>query len=138
MSAAATPSRIALRLRLDTGVWSVPLQRVHHLAGYATLGGTREDYFLGWLLFHGRQVPVFDLNMVVCEQPTPENFGSRIVLVDAPESAGFPLIGLLAAGATDTVAANDEAAPLLDLDSYLPMLCTLIPAEPVSPAEPAA
>ena len=76
-------SRVALRFALSSGVWSIPLHRLHHLAGYATLAGEPEDYFRGWLTMRGEQVPVFDLNLVVCDQPTPEHFGSRIMVVNA-------------------------------------------------------
>jgi chemotaxis signal transduction protein len=126
--------RIALRLRLSSGVCSLPLERVHHLAGYATLSGQADDYFLGWFLFHGEQVPVFDLNRVVCDQPTEESFASRIVLLEAEEGAPTRLLGLLASGLTDTVAANDPAALPLRLDSYLPMLYPLIPEPPAESA----
>lgn len=122
--------RIALRLRLDSGLHSIPLHRVHHLAGYATLTGQPDDYFLGWLTFHGEQVPVFDLNRVVCDQPTVENFGSRIVILTADANAPTRYVGLLAADLTDTIAQNDPAVTPLHLDSYLPMLYPLIPAPP--------
>jgi len=129
---AEAQSRIALRLRLHSGPCSIPLHRVHHLAGYATLTGQPDDYFLGWLTFHGQQVPVFDLNRVVCEQPTPEHFGSRIMVLDAAAEAPTRYIGLLAAGLTNTVkvtvAAQDPDVPPLNLDSYLPMLYALIPS----------
>ena len=121
-------SRIALRLSLDTGVYALPLERVHHLAGYATLTGAADDYFLGWLSFHGEQVPVFDLNRVVCEKATPENFGSRIIIVQANEDAAVRYVGLLAAGVTDTVAAEDAAVTELNIDNYLPILYPIIPA----------
>lgn len=129
---------LSLLLRLDSGPCAIPLARVHHLAGFATLTGEPDDYFLGWLLFHGRTVPVFDLNRVVCDQPTPERFGSRIVLLEAASDAPTPLIGLLAAGLTDTVSTSatpvQNAVPPLDLDLYLPMLYTLIPPLPAEAA----
>jgi chemotaxis signal transduction protein len=125
-----TQHRIALRLRLDSGAWSIPLHRVHFVTGYATLTGQPDMYFLGWLLFHGQQVPVFDLNQVVCEQPTPEHFGSRILLIEAGANPAIPYLGLLASGVTDTVAGNDANTPTLDLDSSLPMLLTMIPPLP--------
>ena len=121
-------SRIALRLSLDTGVYALPLERVHHIAGYATLRGAADEYFLGWLSFHGEQVPVFDLNRVVCEAPTAENFGSRIIIVEADENESVRYIGLLAAGVTDTVTAQDVTITELNLDNYMPMLYPLIPA----------
>jgi len=130
--------RIALRLRLDSGPCSIPLHRVHHLAGYATLAGEPEDYFLGWLTFHGDSVPVFDLNRVVCDQPTPEVFGSRILILAAAPESPTRLLGLLAAGVTDTLSPADphhSDFPPLDLDAYLPMLYTLIP--PLPKAQPA-
>ena len=138
---AEAKSRIALRLRLHSGPCSISLHRVHHLAGYATLTGKPDDFFLGWLSFHGLQVPVFDLNRVICDQPTPEQFGSRIMVLDAPAEAPTRYIGLLAAGITDTVkvtaAAHDPDAPPLDLDCYLPMLYALIPTPiPTSIAAP--
>lgn len=97
------------------------------MAGYAALEGEPQDYFLGWLRFHGKFMPVFDLNRVVCEAPTPETFGSRIMVLEAGPSAPAPFIGLLAAGVTDTISANDPEAKPLDLSGYLPMLYTLIP-----------
>jgi len=131
---AEAQSRIALRVRLHSGLCSIPLDRIHHLAGYATLSGDAEDYFLGWLTFHGQQVPVFDLNRIVCDQPTAEHFGSRIILLHAADESPTRYIGLLAADLTDTVASNDPEAKPLDLDSYLPMLYTLIPEVPVAGA----
>ena len=125
---AAAHSRLGLRLALSSGLFSIPLGRIHHLAGYATLAGEPEDYFRGWLLFRGGRVPVFDLNRIVCEQPTPEHFGSRILLIKAARESPAPYIGLLASGVTDTIA--PQAAEPLDLDSYLPMLYTLIPHVP--------
>jgi chemotaxis signal transduction protein len=126
----ATP--LALRLALDCGLFSIPLQRLHHLCGFAALAGVPEDYFLGWLAFRGGPVPVFDLNRVVCDRATPERFGSRILIVPAGASG---LVGLLAGGVTDTLPANAQEAEPLDLDSYLPMLCTMIP--PAIPPAPA-
>jgi chemotaxis signal transduction protein len=113
-------------------MWSVPLHRLHHLAGYATLTGTPEDYFLGWLAMRGEEVPVFDLNRVVCDQPTPEHFGSRIMVLKAAAESSMPYVGLLAGGVTDTLSPGAMPVETLDLDSYLPMLYALIPA----PAEP--
>jgi len=134
MTAQAKP-RIALRLRLASGPCSIPLHRVHHLAGLASLTGEPDDYFLGWLTFHGEPVPVFDLNRIVCDQPTPEHFGSRIILVDAEPGAPTRHLGLLAACVTDTLSPGDPASgtvEALDLDLYLPMLYTLIPPVPAA------
>jgi chemotaxis signal transduction protein len=119
--------RIALRLAMHSGPCSIPVDRIQHLAGYATLSGKADDYFRGWLTYQGRQVPVFDLNRVLCDEPTPERFGSRIMLLETPDSAPTRSIGLLAPGITDTVAAGDSACSPVDLDSYLPMLCSMIP-----------
>jgi chemotaxis signal transduction protein len=131
---AGTKNLAALRLRLDSGPCSIPLHRVHHLTGFATLTGTPDDYFLGWLTYHGQQVPVFDLNRVVCDQPTPERFGSRIILlpIGPHASAGMTgkFIGLLAGDLVDTIAMSDPEANPLDLDGFLPMLYTLIPSPP--------
>jgi hypothetical protein len=129
-------SRIALRIGLASGPCSIPLHRVHHITGYASLSGKEDDYFLGWLTFHGQQVPVFDLNRIHCDEPTQERFGSRIILLPmgpgaSPEATGS-YIGLLAAGLTDTVATNDPEVNPFDLDSYLPMLYALIPTPPVA------
>lgn len=85
---------------------------------------------MGWLNFCGRPAPVFDLNRVLCETPTPEEFGSRIMLVNAPPDTGLPYIGLLAPAVTDTVAADDPGATRFDLDLYLQMLSNFIPAVP--------
>ncbi|WP_089409023.1 hypothetical protein [Granulicella rosea] len=126
----AAQHRIGLRLKLDSGVCSIPLHRVHHLAGFATLTGEPDDYFLGWLRFHGERAPVFDLNRVVCDAPTAESFGSRIILLEAAAGAATRYIGLLAAGVTDTAA----DLPELELDDYLPMLYTLIPEPPAEDA----
>ncbi len=119
-----------LRFRLQSGVHAVPLDAVHRVSGYATLIGEPEDYFLGWLKFHGRLTPVFDLNRVVCESPTEETFGSRIMVLEAGKEAPVPYIGLLAAGVTDTVSGDDPSVKLLDLRLYLDMLYTLIPEPP--------
>jgi chemotaxis signal transduction protein len=136
-SPAATPQaarpRLALRFALSSGIWSVPLDRLHHLAAYATLTGEPEDYFLGWLSMSGKHVPVFDLNRVVCDQPTPEHFGSRIMVLKAGRESPTNYIGLLAAGVTDTIAADTTSAELLDPENYLPMLYTLIPPPPAQP-----
>jgi chemotaxis signal transduction protein len=123
--------RTALRLRLPSGVCSIPLHRVHHLTGYASLIGDPDFYFLGWLTFHGEPVPVFDLSQVVSDQPTPEHFSSRILILEAGSESPARYIGLLAGGVTDTIAPSDpdaDAVEPLDLDSYLPMLYTMIPA----------
>jgi len=125
---------LALRFTLASGVWSIPLNRLHHLAGYATLTGEPEDYFLGWLAMRGERVPVFDLNRMVCDQPTPQHFGSRIMVINAAPKSPTAHIGLLAAGVTDTIAPGAEATETFDLDSYLPMLYTLIPPVPVGPS----
>jgi chemotaxis signal transduction protein len=130
-------SRVALRFALSSGIWSIPLHRLHHLAGYATLAGEPEDYFLGWLTMRGEQVPVFDLNLVVCDQPTPEHFGSRIMVLKAAPESRTAYIGLLAGGITDTVVLSAASIERLDLDSYLPMLYTLIPPAPVAPTSAA-
>jgi chemotaxis signal transduction protein len=120
-------AKLALRLRLASGPCSFPLERVHQLVGYAALRGEADEYFVGWLAFHGEQVPVFDLNRVVCDVATPEHFGSRILILHAPDHAGVKFLGLLAAEVTDTVRADDASVPPLDVNSYLPMLYTLIP-----------
>ena len=124
---ASAQHRIALRLLMHSGPCSIPLDRVRHIAGYATLSGQADDYFRGWLDYQGRQVPVFDLNRVLYDEPTPERFGSRIMLLETPVSAPTRFIGLLAPGITDTVAANDPTCSPVDLDRCLPMLYALIP-----------
>ncbi len=124
-------SGISLRFTLASGPASIPLHRLHHLAGYATLTGDADDYFLGWLSMRGEPVPVFDLNRVACDQPTPEHFGSRIMVVRAGTESPTPYVGLLAGGMTDTLADGADVAAL-DLDSYLPMLYNLIPTVPDS------
>ena len=121
---------LALRFALSSGAWSIPLHRLHHLAGYATLTGNPEDYFLGWLAMREQRVPVFDLNLVVCDQPTPEQFGSRIMVLKAEAGSPAPYIGLLAAEVTDTVLQSALSIEPFDLDSYLPMLYTLVPPIP--------
>ncbi len=125
---------VALRLELASGISSIPLSRLHHLAGYATLTGEADEYFLGWLEMRGEPVPVFDLNRVVCDQPTPPNFGSRILVLKAAAESPQPYIGLLAGGVTDTIDASGAASGAtvepLDIDSYLPMLYPLIPPLP--------
>jgi chemotaxis signal transduction protein len=124
--ATAPQSGLGLRIALSSGVVALPLARVHHLAGYASLEGTAEDYFLGWLRLRDAWVPVFDLNRVLCDEPTPERFGTRIVIVTA-RHAPVLYIGLLANGVTDTMPVGDAR---LDLDGFLPMLYTMIPAAP--------
>lgn len=119
-----------LRFRLQSGPHAVPLKRVYRLAPFASLAGEPEEYFLGWMCFYGQWTPVFDLNQVVCDAPTPEELGSRVLLVDAPPGSVAPYIGLLAAGMTDTVAADDKNVTPLDLDLYLQMLSTFIPPLP--------
>ncbi len=128
--AGAAQHRNGLRLRLSSGVCAVPLDRVARLVGYAALAGEPDGYFLGWLTLQGDLIPVFDLNKIVCEEPTPENFGSRILVVDAAKGAAVSSYGLLAAGVTDTVPMTDESLQPLDLDSYLQMLDVLTPTPP--------
>jgi chemotaxis signal transduction protein len=115
-----------LRIALSSGVVALPLARVHHLAGYARLEGAAEDDFLGWLRFRADWVPVFDLNRVLCDEPAAERFGSRIVIVKA-DRAPVAYVGLLADGITETIPVGD--APL-DLDGFLPLLVSMIPAPP--------
>jgi chemotaxis signal transduction protein len=124
----------ALRFRLHSGACSLPLLRVHHIAAFATLSGVPDEYFLGWLRFHGDWVPVFDLDRVVHEQPSPATLGTRIILIAADEKAPVRLIGLLAYGVTDTVAAGEAGIEPLALDTYLPMLYALMPPLPQEPA----
>lgn len=122
---------LQLRFRLQSGEHAIPLARVYAVAGYATLSGEADDYFLGWLRFHGELAPVFDLNRVACEQPTPETFGTRIILLSAGNAVPIRLIGLLAAGVTDTAAAGDAGVVTpFDLDGCLAMLVNLIPPVP--------
>lgn len=123
-----------LRIRLESGPCGLPLRRVHSVAGFASLSGEPDEYFRGWLRFHGRWAPVFDLNRVVCETPTAEYYGSRIILVDAAADAPVTHIGLLAPGVTDTVAANEAGVPQLDLDLYLQMVVNFIPPAPAQPS----
>lgn len=121
---------LQLRFRLHSGEHAIFLALVHSVVGYAKLSGESGDYFVGWLRFHGEWAPVFDLNRVVCEKPTPEVFGSRIILVPAGDRAPVRLIGLVAAGVTDMVAEGDAGVTLFDLDGCLPMLMNLIPPVP--------
>jgi len=123
---------INLCFRLQSGPHALPLRRVYRVAGFASLTGTPDEYFLGWLTFHGRQAPVFDLNRVVCDTPTPEEFGSRIILVEAGPDAPVPYIGLLAAGVTDTCAADVPGVTLLDIELYLQMIANFIPDPPAN------
>jgi chemotaxis signal transduction protein len=127
---------LALRVELASGLFSIPLQHVHHLAGYATLTpdptGESDEYFLGWLMLRGDWVPVFDLNRIVCDQPTPEVFGSRIIVLPTGgptngPAAPTPYIGLLGGGITDTLTPEQsKSVEPLNLDSYLPMLYSMI------------
>ena len=127
----AEPERhISLRIRLGAGWYAIALDRVHQVVGYAALAGVPEEYFLGWLTLHGEQVPVFDLTRMVCEEPTPDQFGSRIVVVAAGREAATRYVGLLAAGVTDTVATGE--AESLPLELYLPMVYTMIPPVPTN------
>jgi chemotaxis signal transduction protein len=119
-----------LQFRLESGPHLLPLGRVHRVAAFAALTGQPEEYFAGWLRFSGSLVPVFDLNRVVCEASTPEEIGSRIMLVEAPPGAPVPYIGLLAPAVTETVTANHPGTSLFDLDLYLQMLANFIPAVP--------
>jgi chemotaxis signal transduction protein len=119
-----------LRFRLHSGPHALPLRRVYRVAGFASLAGKPDEYFMGWLTFHGRQTPVFDLNRVVCETPTAEEFGSRIILVEAGPDSPVPYFGLLAAGVTDTCGADDPDVTPLDIDLYLQMLSSLVPVPP--------
>jgi chemotaxis signal transduction protein len=119
---------VALRLMLGSVLYAIPLARVHQLAGYATLAGEPEEYFLGWLTLHGEKIPVFDLSRVVCDEPAPEQFGTRIIVVRAGKDSPVRLVGLLAAGVTDTVPAGEVEG--LNLEMYLPMLYAMIPAVP--------
>ena len=121
---------IHLRFRLQSGTHAVLLRSVYHVAGFAALEGEPQDYFLGWLRFHGKLTPVFDLNRVVCEAPTPETLGSRIMVLEAGPDAPVSYIGLFAAGVTDTISDKDPEVTRLDLSGYLPMLYTLIPDLP--------
>lgn len=121
---------LQLRFRLQNDHHAIPLARVHSVAGYARLSGEADDYFLGWLRYHGEWTPVFDLIRVACEEPAPGTFGTRIILVAAGPDAPVRLIGLVAAGVTDTVAANDPDVKQFDLDGCLQMLIHLIPAVP--------
>ena len=120
-----------LRLCLQSGPYAVPLGRVYRIAAFALLAGEPDEYFRGWLKFYGKQMPVFDLNQVICETPTPEEYGSRIIVVDAPAGSPVSHVGLLAPGITDTVGADEPGVTPLDLDLYLQMLSTFIPAPPV-------
>jgi chemotaxis signal transduction protein len=124
----------ALRFTLDSGPCSLALSRIDHLTGYASLTGPPDDYFLGWLAFHGKLYPVFDLNRVICEAPTRSTFGARILLVNTGPEAPVPVIGLLASGATDTISLTHPDIKPLDVDNYLPMLFALIPKPPAGPA----
>ena len=119
-----------LQFRLQIGLHSIPLGRVYRVAAFGALTGRPDEYFAGWLRFYGHLVPVFDLNRVVCEASTPEEYGSRIMLIEAPPGATVPYIGLLAAAVTETVAANSPGTTPFDLDLYLQMLANLIPAVP--------
>jgi hypothetical protein len=122
---------VSLRLRLQTGPHSVPLKRVYRVAGFALLAGEPDEYFAGWFRFYGMQTPVFDLNRVICETPTPEDYGSRIIVVEAAPDSPVPYIGLLAPGVTDTTtSADDKDVTPLDLDLYLQMLANFIPTPP--------
>lgn len=120
-----------LRVSLHSGPAAIPLHRIYRLAGYATLSGEADDYFLGWLRFHGEYIPVFDLNRVLCEQPTPQTFGTRIILVETSSKAPTPYLGLLAAGVTDTTETGDTVTPV-ELDTFLPMLYTMTPELPAA------
>lgn len=119
-----------LRFRLQSGTHSIPLEGVHRVAGFAALDGEPQGYFLGWLRFRGKLMPVFDLNQVVCETPTPETFGSRIMVLEAGPDSPVPYIGLLAGGITDTISADDPEVKPLDLTGYLAMLYMLVPDLP--------
>ena len=121
---------LQLCFRLKSGKHAIPLARAHSIVGYAKLKGESDDYFLGWLCLHGEWVPVFDLNRVVCEEPSPDSFGTRIILVHAGHLAPVRLIGLLAAGVTDTVAVGETNVTQFNLDDCLPLLVNLIPDVP--------
>jgi chemotaxis-related protein WspB len=117
----------ALRFTVGDQTFALPLAAIHHVVGYVTLHGTPDEWFLGWLRFHGEPVPVFDLCRVISDIPTPPTFGSRIIIVDAPANSTTPHIGLLAAGVTDTIATTDAEITPFELSSYLPLLAPLVP-----------
>jgi hypothetical protein len=37
-----------LRFRLQSGAHAIPLERVYRIAGFASLSGVPDEYFLGW------------------------------------------------------------------------------------------
>lgn len=127
-------ARIALRARLSSGEFAMPVDRVLQIVGFAELSGEADELFLGWLTYRGEQIPVFDLNQAVCEQSSPRTFGSRIAIVEAGRGASARPIGLLTPGLTDTVARGTEDAELLPLDMYCSILLPLIPEAPVEAA----
>jgi hypothetical protein len=121
-----------LQFQLQSGAHSVPLQRIYRVASFGALTGEPEEYFAGWLRFYGNLIPVFDINRIVCEASTPEEFGSRIMLIEAPAGSTVAYIGLLAPAVTETVAANSPGTTPFDLDLYLQMLANWIPPVPES------
>jgi len=119
-----------LHFRLQSGLYAVPLSRVYRVAAFAALTGQPDEYFAGWLRCHDRVVPVFDLNRVVCEVSTPEEFGSRIILVEVSPVGGMSYMGLLAPAVTVATDLQSSGATLMDLDLYLQMLANFIPPLP--------
>lgn len=120
-------ARIALRARLSNGEYAMPADRVLQIVGFAELSGESDDLFLGWLCYRGEQIPVFDLNQAVCEQPSPRTFGSRIAIVEAGRGTAVRPMGLLTPGLTDTVARGADGVEPLPLDMYCSILLPLIP-----------
>jgi hypothetical protein len=56
------------------------------------------------------------------------------MVLNAAPSSPTRHIGLLAASVTDTISPGEGPGEAFNLNSYLPMLYTLIPAEPSSNA----
>jgi len=117
---------LTVRFRAGGKHFAFSLRVIDSIAGYAKLQEFTENAsppdhtsFAGWLGYRGTQVPVFDLGLLLANEPTPLLLSSRIMLFTRLHDAQ-QRVGLLAADITDTKQESElQGAELLQPEPVL-------------------
>ena len=115
--------------------YALPAERIVEILPLIEVRRTRDapPEVAGSFLYRGTFVPAIDLDQLELGRPAPVRMGTRIVVVEVPAGCegGREQIGLIVAGATETLRCEPDAftpfaagprglVQRLELDSLLP------------------
>lgn len=108
--------------------YGLPVEQIERVVPYVPLRSpdSRLPYFIGWLDYRGKPVPVVDVSRMLAGRPAPRLLSTRLVIVGFRVTPGVDRLGLVVERATCIVepvagdAATTRACRSFDLHTQLP------------------